>query len=117
MEVAQAQQDIKSRFSKDKRFKEPEMDDKQLLYPKIDFSRQTFHASKTAIRPKTKKNEKFNDMESQTASTAATSAAGDRKATGTFGSPNKGVVIAKISALSDAQLERLLRLQFRKNVK
>ena len=29
---------------------------------------------------------------------------------------NKGVVIAKISALSDDELDRLLRVQFRKNI-
>ncbi len=85
------------------------MDDKQLLYPKIDFARQTYHASKTAIKPKTKQQERFNDNVSQTVSTAATSAIETKKKGERFDSPVKGVTIAKITNLTDDQLEKLIR--------
>ena len=85
------------------------MDERQLLYPSIDFARQTYHASKTAIKPKfyNKDSGASDKAETMTqASTAATSAVGDKQR----GSPMKpGVVIAKISTLSDEQLDRLLR--------
>ena len=105
-----------SKFSKDTRFKPNETDDRQLLFPSIDFARQTHHASKTAIRPKVGK--KQLDMEIQTvteASTAATSAIGNASKNGDR--PIKGIVINQICALSDKQLERLLRVQFRRNAK
>ena len=86
------------------------------MYPSYDFTRPTFHASKTAIKPKTKRDERFTDVESQTASTAATTVIDKKKGKDqNFGSPQKGVTIAKISNLSDAQLERLLRAKFRSN--
>lgn len=74
------------------------MDDRQLLYPKIDFARQTHHASKTAIRPKVGKKRLDVEIETVTeASTAATSVIGDK---GT-NEPKKGPVINQLCALSD----------------
>ena len=76
------------------------MDDKQQLYPKIDFARQTYHASKTAIRPKVGKKRIEDDIETVTeASTAATSAIGDSKKSNF--DTKKGVVINQLSTLSD----------------
>ena len=91
------------------------MDDRQMLYPNIDFARQNFHANKTAIKPKTLREKRILETESQTASTAATSTK-ETKCNMQFGAPHKGVTIAKISDLNDMQLERLLRAQFRRNV-
>ena len=72
------------------------------MYPSIDFARQTYHASKTAIKPKTKMNERFDDNISHTVSTAATSAIDEKNKKGRYSSsPSKGVTIAKISNLSD----------------
>ena len=105
-----------TKFGKASRFKQPQVDERELLYPSIDFARQTYHASKTSIKPRIagKAGQQDRAETFTVASTAATSAVGDKNA---GSSPMKpGVVIAKISALSDEQLERLLRVQFRKNV-
>ena len=78
------------------------MDERELLYPSIDFARQTYHASKTSIKPRVagKAGQQDRAETFTVASTAATSAVGDKN--NAASSPMKpGVVIAKISALSD----------------
>ena len=89
-----------SKFSKDTRFKASETDDRQLLFPSIDFARQTHHASKTAIRPQVGKKRLDVEIETVTeASTAATSAIGGTSKNGER--LIKGIVINQICALSD----------------
>ena len=99
--------DAKGNFSKDTRFKAKEQDEREMLYPDINFARPTYHAAKSVMKSETKRKV---EEESVTASTAATSVQDKKEKEARDPWGKGGVSIAPVSVIGpgDPKYERML---------